>query len=1365
MGASKSFVSLRRHHLTRSLGPIVALAAIVTMILAPFQLARAATSLTVKPLTWNVVGLDSNNVNTGPSTFPVGARVCNTGDTAAANVTSSFVWDDGLDPFSGNTYVNLRSGSSESIPLSSLAGGACHDFYFEVSIARNSAAYDHSRRYHIKVTADGGISLSTAVPREIYVEHLISQSRNSVTDVKLDGVSIPAGGKMSLLVGSTYTIQLVGATATNGYEQIESYITLPNTIFRVNSVATTYTANAGTDPDALTKPYANGCTWVNDPNSPNYRSCLATGKYGGNITVTYNVTVISGAGTTQTLNSLIYDFSGSSYHYNADYSVGGRIAAIVDPAGVTIAKAFVPATTRVNGVSKLTFTLHNPNSVALNGANFTDTFPTTPGAMVTAAPATYSTSGCGIPTLRAPIGSGSFSAGAGSLSFSNGTIAANGDCIISVNVTPPAEGSYTNTSDHLFIGTVDTGRTAGASLTVNTAPTPPACTPGLELARWEMDPGQGTGVPPAYFWKAGNVASASAVYSGTGTSAIDTTTGLPAANSWGVTGGWATDPTGYPNPNATYFGFSLDTSKFTAVRIAYNFQLAGNWAAKNNNFLYGYSSADGGGFSTIATVNPVDKQAGWTAFPATAALATGTNTTQFRINAVGQQNATAQLSLDNVVFTGCGVPLPPNITKAFGTNPIAVGSTSVLTFSLGNTNSITATGVTFTDDLPAGLEVASSPLAGTTCGGAPTWAPTAGATALTFGSPTGAVIPAKGSCTVTVSIKATTAGPHNNVSGYVSSAEGGTNTGASGSASASLTAILPPQIAKRFAPNPIVVNGISTLSFTIANPNPDNALNGVAISDTYPTNVVNAAPPAITSTCGGVVTATASSNIVSLSGGALAAGASCTVTVNVTSGVAGEYANTSGNVSAAIAGNGNTAADTLTVTQVHPGISVLKQVSTSSSGPWGKFVSITGSADIYYRFTIENTGDVALTSVSVSDPALAGTDADPAGCSWPNPLPVASPTQDPTATCVRGPISAASSGSHPNTATAHGTYSSTIYNSAPSTATYAVAKLTLVKSVTESNFTAAGDVLHYAFVVTNSGDAPLAGPVAVADDQATDESCPAVSTVGDGDDWLDPGESITCMATYTVQSTDRTNEYVTNIASATAGGTTSNTDTKTVNWAAADYGDLPSSYNDTLQSDNGARHTIGNLYLGACVTADPDGQPSANADADSCDDGVTRTGNWSGGAGSVDVTVTEGHGCLMGWLDYWNGSMPYVPDNDFADPGEVIVNNQPVSTGTQSLGFALPSDAVSNAAWFARFRLVPDQDDDGDCSDQAAVGLTGLANNGEAEDYRWGFGPTAVSLSSLTAGEGHANQSWWMFPVVVGGLLIGAALRVRRRKA
>jgi hypothetical protein len=180
--------------------PIAAIvfAALLGTILFSVLPALAAASLTIMPITWNVVGLDSNDVTVGPNNFPIGARVCNTGDTAATNVTSTFVWDTVSD-----AYINSRPGSKtaytgvDAVP--SVAAGSCHDFYYEVQITRNAAAYDHTRPYHITADADAPIvPISTTTPREIYVEFLISQSRNSTNDVKLDGVSIPAGGSRKL---------------------------------------------------------------------------------------------------------------------------------------------------------------------------------------------------------------------------------------------------------------------------------------------------------------------------------------------------------------------------------------------------------------------------------------------------------------------------------------------------------------------------------------------------------------------------------------------------------------------------------------------------------------------------------------------------------------------------------------------------------------------------------------------------------------------------------------------------------------------------------------------------------------------------------------------------------------------------------------------------------------------------------------------------------------------------------------------------------------------------------------------------------------------------------------------------------------
>jgi hypothetical protein len=433
--------------------------ALAVSVFQPQSNASAAANLTITSLTWNVIGLDSNNVNVGPNHFPVGAGSVTAG-IRAANVSANLVWD------SANALINIRPGTNDTLSLSILSAGACTDFYFEVQVTRNASAYNTTRRYHITVTADGGLSASTPTPRELFVERLVSQNRNAVTDVKLDGVSIANGGTMTLLVGNTYNIQLVGNTATNGYEQIESFINFPNTIFQVLSVNTTYTAESSPNMSPpYDRLYGDACLWENNPNSPNYRSCLGVGKAGGGITVTYQIRILQAPSAPlvnpSPLSTLIYDFSGSSYHYNADFGVSTRFAYVLDPAAVTISKNFSPDPTTVGGISTLTFTLTNPTTTTLTGLNFSDSLPPSPGAMTVAATPNASTTGCGSPVF-APA------AGAASLSFSNGSVAPNSTCTIKVSVTAPTAGIYSNTSGNLFIGTLNTGNTASDTLTVST---------------------------------------------------------------------------------------------------------------------------------------------------------------------------------------------------------------------------------------------------------------------------------------------------------------------------------------------------------------------------------------------------------------------------------------------------------------------------------------------------------------------------------------------------------------------------------------------------------------------------------------------------------------------------------------------------------------------------------------------------------------------------------------------------------------------------------------------------------------------------------------------------------------------------------
>ncbi|MEO5575625.1 MAG: hypothetical protein ABIR67_07085 [Gaiellaceae bacterium] len=106
--------------------------------------------------------------------------------------------------------------------------------------------------------------------------------------------------------------------------------------------------------------------------------------------------------------------------------------------------------------------------------------------------------------------------------------------------------------------------------------------------------------------------------------------------------------------------------------------------------------------------------------------------------------------------------------------------------------------------------------------------------------------------------------------------------------------------------------------------------------------------------------------------------------------------------------------------------------------------------------------------------------------------------------------------------------------------------LSLVKSATPSTYDSVGDSIAYSYLVTNTGNVRLAGPVTVADDKAT-VTCPNVNTVGNLDSFLDPGEAVTCSASYSITQVDLNSGSVTNIAKASAAGIDSNEDTETVN--------------------------------------------------------------------------------------------------------------------------------------------------------------------------------------------------------------------------
>lgn len=982
---------------------------------APVQ--AGTTALLLTPNTWNVIGLDSNNVNVGPNLFPVGVNVCVVGDMPAY-ITADFVWD------STNSYIKLSSNNTNPLTIyPPFDTDGCVDVFFEVEIKRVTAAYFTSRRFHIDVKAyDSGDTLltsaSTPTPRELYVEKLVSQSRNSTITVSTstNGTTYTtAPVPLVLEPDATYYIKLDGLTAT-GYNEIETFLSLPNTMFQVLDVTTTYTtvtSPAASPSDAV---WGDACTWDSNPLSLNYRTCATDGKLGGVVSVVYKVYVLPTASGTLTVEPVIYDFSGSSYHYNADF---GKLPVVIGILNPEISKAFSPIVVGIPGTATLTLTVVNPYNQVIDGVSVSDTFPT---GMVVAATPNGSTT-CTGGTLTAP-------AGASTISVSSFTLAALATCTIKVDVTVSAAGVYPNTAD-LYVGDELTGQ-ASATLTAAAAS---ACAAETSTLAWWQVPSTATeppdttgGLPTPPIGTYVDTAAAIALLDTNDTKLITTLSGTYV---WELKAKFGA--TSYYT--GKYYQFSVDTTNYEDINWSFNL---GRNAQGPQSFRIAYTPA-GGTETQLAildfTEEPTsgrtpDKLYGFS-FSFTGTLPAGV--TVFRIYPYNaENNGLDTLSyLDEIKFVGrlCPPP-PPTIAKVFTPDTLPdTDRVTTLTFTIANPGSTTPnippenlTGINFSDTLPAGLIIADPNGLSTTCTGTVT-----AVAGTDFIELVGASIVKLGSCTISVNVTTTDAsinGTFVNVSGVISSTQSGPNLTSTGYATDTLTVIAPPLIEKAFNPQTILTGETSTLSFTITNPNLTTTLTGIEFTDTLPTGITVKSSEEVVETCSGEVTRTAST--ITLSDSTLAAGASCTITVAVigTSDGLDTYTNT---VTATSENGGSSEPSTayLVVKKPAPALALLKQVGLTASGPWTTFLAgAPVSETIYYRFTVENTGEVPVSGIKIVDDLIGIETDDFVTCLTPmtDPLPAADiDDNDHITTCVAS-YTVPAAGTVMNTAVATGLY-------------------------------------------------------------------------------------------------------------------------------------------------------------------------------------------------------------------------------------------------------------------------------------------------------------------------------------------------------
>ncbi|HEY3052786.1 MAG TPA: GEVED domain-containing protein, partial [Thermoanaerobaculia bacterium] len=271
---------------------------------------------------------------------------------------------------------------------------------------------------------------------------------------------------------------------------------------------------------------------------------------------------------------------------------------------------------------------------------------------------------------------------------------------------------------------------------------------------------------------------------------------------------------------------------------------------------------------------------------------------------------------------------------------------------------------------------------------------------------------------------------------------------------------------------------------------------------------------------------------------------------------------------------------------------------------------------------------------------------------------------------------------------------------------------------------AVGAAVNWTYVVTNAGSQSITN-VAVTDDQGVVVTCPQNT--------LAASQSMTCTASGTAIA----GQY-SNIGTATATHPTFGTIVasdpshyfgQTQNF---DFGDAPDSYGTTF-AVNGAHHAVGtNVYLGACVDQELDGQPSAAANGDDAnagtsfgtcavagadEDGVTFNSSLTVGQ-PASITVVANAPCtLSAWIDFnINGN--------FSDPSDALFSSGVnLVAGSNPLMFTVPSTAAGGST-YARFR----------CTTDGVVGPLGAARDGEVEDYRVTIVPVAdLSITKTDA--------------------------------
>jgi len=280
----------------------------------------------------------------------------------------------------------------------------------------------------------------------------------------------------------------------------------------------------------------------------------------------------------------------------------------------------------------------------------------------------------------------------------------------------------------------------------------------------------------------------------------------------------------------------------------------------------------------------------------------------------------------NTATASITVASAPTISKAFGVSSMPVNATTSLTFNITNPNSgLGLTGVAVTDNLPAGLVVATPNGLSGSCGSG-TITAVAGSSSISL---SGGTLAASGTCTFSVNVTGTTTGVKANSTGNVTSTESG--PGNSASANITITARTT-TTSVSFSVNPIVYGQTTQVTATVvdtdsgtkSNPSGTVSFTSGAGSDVFSSTTCTLAPLGATtdtSTCSvNLTSTTVGVDPVNASYGGSATHASSSGSANLTV----NKANTSSALVSSVNPStpGQSVTFTVTITAVAPGVGV-----------------------------------------------------------------------------------------------------------------------------------------------------------------------------------------------------------------------------------------------------------------------------------------------------------------------------------------------------------------------------------------------------------------------------------------------------------